>query len=84
MRGTDEAPVVRRPFDLEHRVVHLAAGPRQRLLQLRLVVDMARAGVLDLLGERRHDRRLDLLEPVLEIERSHRRLEHGREDVSAP
>jgi hypothetical protein len=83
MRGADEPPVVRRALDLEHGVVHLLAGARERLLELRLVVDVARAGVLDLVAEGCDDGGLDRLEAVLEVERSERGLEQSRKDVSA-
>ena len=79
----DEAAVVRRSLDLEHGVVHLAAGAGERLLELRLVVDVARAGELDLLAERRDDRRLDTLESVLEVESGDGRLEQRGEHVPA-
>ena len=46
-RGAGEAAVVRRPFDLEHLVGDGAAEPCERLLELRLVVDVARQRVLD-------------------------------------
>ncbi len=84
MRGTDETAVVRWPFDLEHRVVNLLPRSRERLLELRLVVDMARTRVLDARAERVHDRRLDPLEPVLEVDGRDRSLEDGGKDVSAP
>ncbi len=84
MRGADEAAVVWRPFDLEDGVVHLPARPRQGLLQLGLVVDVARTGVLDLLREGRDDRGLDGLEAVLQVERGDRRLEKCSKDVPAP
>ena len=84
MRRTDEAPVVRRALDLENGVVHLLARAGERLLKLRLVVDVARAGVLDPLAERLHDGRLDALEPDLEVHRGDGGLEHGCEDVPAP
>ena len=45
----DELAVVRRALDLEHRVVNVASRAREGLLELRLVVDMARARVLDAL-----------------------------------
>src|SRR6185503_9244023 len=43
----DEPALVRRALDLEDLVLHRAAGARERLLELRLRVDMARARVLD-------------------------------------
>ena len=52
-------------------------------MKLSLVVDMARACVLDLRGESRHHGLLDRLEAVLEIERRERRLEERRKDVPA-
>jgi hypothetical protein len=84
VRGAHEAAVVRRAFDLQHRVMHLPTRPSERLLELGLVVDVAGSRVLDLLPERRHDRGLDALEPVLEVERGDGSLEHRREDVPAP
>ena len=84
VRSAHEPPVVRRALDLEHGVVHLPARPGERLLELRLVVDVARARVLDLVGEGLDDRRLDLLEAVLEVERSDGRLEHRGQHVAAP
>ena len=79
----DEAPVVRWALDLEDGVVHLLARPCERLLELRLVVDVARAGVLDPLAERLHDGWLDALEPDLEVHGRDGGLEHGCEDVPA-
>jgi hypothetical protein len=84
VRGAHEAAVVRGSLDLEDRVVHLPAGAGERLLQLGLVVDMARARVLDLLRERGDDRGLDALEPVLEVEGGDCRLEQCGQDVPAP
>ena len=49
-------PVVRRPLHGQHRVLHLAPGARERLLELGLRVDVARARVLDALLERLDDR----------------------------
>ena len=83
MRSADELAVVRRSLDLEHRVVDVASGARERLLELRLVVDVARARVLDPLRERLDERRLHRLEPVFEIDRGDCGLEHGCEDVPA-
>jgi hypothetical protein len=84
VRRADETAVVRRPLDLEDGVVDLLAGPGERLLELRLVVDVARPGVLDLLGKGRDDGRLDALEAVLEVERRERGFEERGEDVPAP
>jgi len=83
VRSADESAVVRRPLDLEDGVVHLLAGASEGLLQLGLVVDVARARVLDPLAERVNDRRLDLLEAMFEIDSRDRRLEDGGEDVPA-
>ena len=83
VRGADEPAVVRRALHLEHRVVDLPTRARERFLELGLVVDVARARVLDLVAEGRDDRLLDRLEPVLEVDRRERGLEQGREDVSA-
>ena len=62
--------------------MHLPPGARERLLQLGLVVDVARPRVLDPLAERLDDRALDALEPVLEVDRRDRGLEHCGEDVA--
>jgi hypothetical protein len=56
----------------------------QRLLELGLVVDVARQRVFDPVGERLDDRGLGRGESVLEEERAERRLEERREDVSVP
>src|SRR4051812_37425280 len=80
-RGAAEAAVVRRPLDLEHAVVDRLSAPGQRLLQLRLVIDVRRPRVLDAAGERLHDRLLDRLEAVLEEERGQRCLQQRREHV---
>ena len=80
-RGRERA-VVRRPLDLEHRVDDGAPRARQALLQLGLVVDVRRQGVLDARVERGDDRRLDRLEAVLEVERRQRGLEQRREHVA--
>ena len=81
--GADEATVVCRALDREHEVLHLRAAAGQRLLQLRLVVDVARARVVDPLAERLHDRRLDGRETVLEVDGGDRGLEHRCEHVPA-
>ena len=81
--GADEPALVRRPFDREHLVLDDAAGPRERLLQLGLRVDVPRACELDPLCERLDDRLLDLLEAVLEVHRRDRRLEQRGENVAA-
>ena len=83
VRGAHELAVVRGALDLEHRVVDVATGAREGLLELRLVVDVARARVLDPLRERLDDRGLHRLEAVLEVDRRDRGLEHGCEDVPA-
>src|SRR6478609_5422773 len=80
--GTAEAAVVRRPLDLEHGVVHRLSASRQRLLQLRLVVDVTRQRVLDAAGEGLDNRPLDRLESVLQEERGERSLEQRCEDVA--
>src|SRR5205814_2175846 len=61
-----EVALVRRPLGREDLVGDVAAEPRQRLLQLRLVVDVRRQRVLDPGRERLHDRVLDPREAVLE------------------
>ena len=73
-RGADEPALVRRPADLEHLVVDGAPRARERLLELRLRVDVPRARVLDPLVERLDDRGRDDVEAVLEIDRGDRRL----------
>jgi hypothetical protein len=45
------------------------------------VIDVVRERVLDPRLERADDRRLDLLEPVLEVQGGERRLQHRREHV---
>src|SRR5205085_5028685 len=64
-----EVPLVRRARDVEHRVDGLSPLPRERLLELRLVVDEVRRGVVDPPREGIDDRLLDLLVAVLEEER---------------
>src|ERR1700690_4407164 len=80
--GARETPVVSRPYRLQHRVDDLLADPGQLLLELRLVVDRVRGGVLHLTAERSDDRFLDRLEPLLEEDRSGRRLEQPRDYVA--
>src|SRR4051794_5706749 len=46
-RSAGEAAIMRWPVDLEHAVRHRLAEPRERFLQLRLVVDVGRQRVLD-------------------------------------
>jgi hypothetical protein len=74
---------VRRPVDVDDDVGDAPARLRERFLQLGLVVDVRRPGVLDPVGERRDDRRRDRGVPVLEEERRDRRLEQRRGDVPA-
>src|SRR5262249_24570045 len=57
-RSAGEAPVVCGALRLEHRVDDLLAQARKHLLQLGLVVDGVRGGVLDLAAEGRDDRLL--------------------------
>ena len=83
-RGTREAPVVRRPLDRDLCVRHLAAAAREQLLQVCLVVDAGREGMLDLSGESSDDRILDRREAVLEEERAQRGLDDRREHVPVP
>src|SRR5438067_12179106 len=74
-RGAREATAVRRALDLEDAVGDRLPPPRERFLQLGLVIDMARQRVLDPRLEGRDDRRFDGLKAVLEVERRERRLE---------
>ena len=73
---------MRWPVDVEHRVVDRPAAPCERLLQLCLVVDVARERIVDPVGERPHDRLLDRLEPVLEEQCREGRLEQRGEHVA--
>ena len=75
-------PLVRRPLGREHHVGDLPAAPGERLLKLRLVVDVRRERVLDPGRERVDDRLLDRSEPVFEEERAEHRLEERREHVA--
>jgi hypothetical protein len=75
---------MRRPLRRQHDVRNLPAGARQRLLELGLVVDVARQRVLDPVDERLDDGRLDRGETVLEEQRAERGLEERREDVPVP
>src|SRR4051812_28850518 len=61
-RRRREVPLVRRPLDVDHGVGDLPPAARQRLLELRLVVDVGRPRVLDPAREGRDDRVLDRLE----------------------
>src|SRR5439155_8909879 len=83
-RCRGEAPVVRRPLDLEHGVVHRLAPSRQCLLELGLVVDVAVQRVVDAAREGLDDRLLDLLEAVFEKQRGQRCFEQGSKDVAVP
>jgi len=80
--GAREHPLVRRAVHLDDRVAHLPAEARERLLQLGLVVDMGRQGVLDPVRERADDGVLDGGEAVLEEERAEDRLEEGSQDIA--
>ena len=77
--GAGEVAFVGRAFDVEHEVRDAPARLRERFLELRLVIDMGRARVLDPVGEGGDDRRLDRLVAVLEEERRDRGLEQRRE-----
>ncbi len=79
--GAGEDAVVRRPLHVEHVVDDLLALPRELLLQLRLVVDVARQRVDDPAVERRDDRLADRLKAVLEVEGRKRGLEQRRQHV---
>src|SRR5204862_3561236 len=81
-RRAPEPPVVRRAFDAEDGVADRLPATRERLLQLRLVVDVARERVVEPARERLDDRLLDRLEAVLEEQRGQRGLEQRREDVA--
>jgi hypothetical protein len=72
---------VRRSLDVHDRVADLPAERGELLLQLRLVVDVRRRGVVDPAAERLDDRLLDGLEAVLEEQRGQRRLQQRRENV---
>jgi hypothetical protein len=71
-----------RALDVEHRVRDAQAAARELLLQLGLVVDVARERVVDLLCEGVEDGLADRLEPVLEVQRAERGLDERREDVA--
>ena len=73
-----------RPLHVEHRVADLLPQSRELLLQLRLVVDVSRCGVLDPPAEGLYDRILDRLEAVLEKERGQGGFEQRGEDVAVP
>src|SRR6266513_2557275 len=79
---TREGAIVRRPFGVQNRVADGLPAPREGLLQLCLVVDVAGQRVLDAARESLDDCALDLLEAVLEEERRQRSLEQGREHVA--
>src|SRR5207244_6814643 len=83
-RCRGEAPVVRRPLDLEHGVVHRLAPSRQCLLELGLVVDVAVQRLVDAAREGLDDRLLDLLEAMFEKQRGQRCFEQGSKDVPVP
>ena len=80
--GAREPALVRRSDRVHDDVVDLLAQSCQRLLQLRLVVDVRRQRVLDPRRERVDDRVLDRWEAVLEEERAEHGLEQGREHVA--
>ena len=82
-RGADEPALVRRPVDVEHVVLDAAPRPRQRLLELRLRVDVTGARILDPLVEGLHDRRRDDVEAVLEVDGRDRGLQQRGEHVPA-
>ena len=82
-RRAGEPPVVRRAVDLEHGVATVRAGARERLLQLRLVVDVLRGRVLD--PARRTRRRSPCSigsKPCSRKSARERRLEQRREHVA--
>ena len=81
--NADELAVVRGAFDVEDAVLHLIPGACERLLQLRLVIDVTGPGELDPRVERVHHGLLGSLEPVLEIDGRDRCLEQGSKDVAA-
>ena len=77
-----EVALVRWPLGRENGVDHLPPAAGERLLQLRLVVDVRVQRVVDAAGERVDDRGLDVREPVLEEERAERRLEERGQHVA--
>jgi hypothetical protein len=79
-----ELALVRRALDVEHGVRDGEGAARELLLEFRLVVDVARHGVLDSVGEGGDDRGADRLEPVLDIERAERCLDERGDDVPVP
>lgn len=80
-RSARERALVRRTRDLHDLVGDLPPEPRERLLQLRLVVDMRRQRVLDPLLEGVDDRFTQTLEAERDVEGAERRLDERREDV---
>ena len=80
---TGEVTRVGRPVDGDHDVADAAARLRERLLELGLMIDVGRPGVLDPVGEGGDDRRRDLAVAVLEEERGDRRFEQRGGDVPA-
>src|SRR5437868_10355466 len=79
-RGAGERPVVRRALHLEHGVGDLQPAPGELLLQLGLVVDVARERVGDPALEGSDDCLLDGLEAVLEVDAGEAGLEQRREE----
>jgi hypothetical protein len=76
-----EAPVVRRPFDVDDGVGDGERPPSELLLELGLVVDVARDRVLDPVSKGGDDRGADRLESVLEVEGPEGGLDERGDDV---
>jgi len=72
---------MRRSLDLDNRVGDSETATGELLLELRLEVDVPLDRVLDPFGERLYDRRLDPLEPELEVERAEAGLDESGDDV---
>jgi hypothetical protein len=72
---------MRRSLDLDNGVRDGETATGELLLELRLEVDVALDRVLDPLGERLDDRRLDPLEPELDVESAEARLDESGDDV---
>src|SRR5215212_9822553 len=80
----DEAAVVRRPRLLVDPVGHELRAPREVLLQQRLEVDRVLERVLDLIGERLHDRGRHPFEAHGQVHGADDGLADGRQDAIGP